>query len=90
MFLDSRIALLCDKFDKVVEELSSCPSFKILEILESLAGDLRIVIAKTEVECYDTLNEVDSLCYEAEMRNNINYSVEIEKIKGLYREEAGL
>ena len=90
MFLDSRVGLLCDKFDKAVLDLSSCQSFKALEILEALADDLRVVIAKTEVECYDTLNEVDSLCYEAEMRNNMNYALEIQKIKGLYKEEAGL
>ena len=90
MVLDSRVGVVCDKFDKAVKDLSECQRFKVLEILESLADDLRGVIARTEVECYDTLNEIDSLCYEAEMRNNINYSVEVGKIKGLYKEEAGL
>ena len=90
MFLDSRVTLLCDKFDKAVEVLLKSSSTETLESLESLSEELRSIMAKTDVECYDTLHEIDSLCYEAERRNDINYSLEVSKIKGLYKEEVGL
>ena len=90
MFLDSRVVEVCDKFDTVVTQLLNCTISEAHEILEGLSDDLRCVIAKTETECYDTLHEVDSLCYEAEHRNDINYSLELSKIKGLYKEETGL
>ena len=90
MFLDRRVGELCDKFDKSVKLLLKSTVSETLEILESLSDDLRVVMSKTEVECYDTLHEVDSLCYEAGRRNNMNYSLELEKIKGLYKEETGL
>ena len=90
MFLDSRVVEVCDKFDTVVAELLNCTISEAHDALESLSDDLRVIMSKTEVECYDTLHEVDSLCYEAEHRNNINYSLELSKIKGLYKEETGL
>ena len=47
-------------------------------------------MSKSEVECYDTLHEIDNLCYEAELRNNIDYSHEVKKIRLLYEDEVGL
>jgi len=82
--------LLSKKLDKAQNDLKSCSNGQILEILEDLSSEVRLIMSKQGVECYDTLHEIDDLCYDAEIRNNLNYAFEVKKIVDLYEDEVGL
>ena len=77
MSTNDRAILLRDKLNSACDKLSYCGSERTIEILEDLSDDVRLVMSKSEVECYDTLHEIDNLCYEAELRNALNYSHEV-------------
>jgi|ETNmetMinimDraft_5_1059913.scaffolds.fasta_scaffold239071_1 hypothetical protein len=90
MSTQNRAISLRDKLNNAGDELSYCSTGKTIEILEDLSDNVRLIMSKSEVECYDTLHEIDNLCYEAELRNNIDYSHEVKKIAILYEDEVGL
>jgi hypothetical protein len=90
MSTNNRAVLLRDKLNYAGDELSHCSTGKTLEILEDLSDNVRLIMSKSTVECYDTLHEIDNLCYEAELRNNIDYSHEVRKIISLYEAEVDL
>lgn len=77
--------------DKILETSSSLKGIsleRIHSILESLSDDLRTAMATSSLECYDTLVELDNLCYEAEIRQTMNYVKEVKDLVLLYEQEA--
>ena len=59
----------------------------IHEVLEELSDDLRTGISMLSIDCYDTLVEVDNLCFEAEVRSNCDYEKELKDLVKLYEQE---
>ena len=76
--------------DKILETSNNLVGMsleRIHETLEALSDDLRNAMATSSVECYDTLVELDNLCYEAEIRQKFNYSKEVKDLVLLYEQE---
>ena len=76
--------------DKILETSSNLNGMSLERIhktLESLSDDLRNAMATSSVECYDTLVELDNLCYEAEIRQKFDYVKEVKSLVMLYEQE---
>lgn len=78
---------LRDKILETSNNLTGMSLERIHETLEALSDDLRNAMATSSVECYDTLVELDNLCYEAEIRQKFNYSKEVKDLVLLYEQE---
>tara|TARA_B100000700_G_scaffold331524_1_gene465168 strand:- start:9027 stop:9344 length:318 start_codon:yes stop_codon:yes gene_type:complete len=59
----------------------------IHEVLEDLSDEIRSAISMSSIDCYDTLVEIDSLCFEAEVRSNFNYEKELKDLAVFYEQE---
>ncbi len=78
---------LRDKILETSSKLNGMSLERIHKTLESLSDDLRNAMATSSVECYDTLVELDNLCYEAEIRQKFDYAREVKSLVMLYEQE---
>ncbi|MDB4337548.1 hypothetical protein OAA09_00860 [bacterium] len=87
MNLTESAQALKSKIEVAIEQIDNVSIEKTHMILEDLSDDMRTAMAQTEMECYDTLAELDFLCEEAEMRSRIKYSNELRSLIVSYEVE---
>ena len=88
---DSETTMRKELRDKMLDASSTLQGMSLERIhsaLEALSDDLRNAMATSSLECYDTLVELDNLCYEAEVRQRMNYAKEVKDLILLYEQEA--
>ena len=78
------------KIQEASSEVRGISIERTREVLESLSDDMRSSIARMDIECYDTLLELDYLCDEADLRINLDYSSALRDLVSLYENETSL
>ena len=76
-----------NKIIEASEEVRNLSLESIHKVLEELSDEIRTAISISSIDCYDTLVEIDSLCFEAEVRSNFNYEKELKDLVLLYEQE---
>jgi hypothetical protein len=87
MSSQSDVVTLKKKIEDASNEVKGTSKYGTSTILESLSDDIRRSIAKTSIECYDTLLELDYLCEEAELHIRLDYSSALKELATLYENE---
>ena len=84
--IDDALALK-QKMESAASQITGVSVDKAHEILEELSDEMRRTIAVSEVECYDSLTELDFLCTEASLRVRLRYDQELKGLIALYESE---
>jgi ribosomal protein L22 len=87
MNAQSDVTTLKKKIQDASHEIRGSSIEKTRRVLEDLSDNMRSSMAKTEIECYDTLLELDYLCDEANLHINLDYSSALKELMHLYENE---